>query len=200
LAQEVVVLDGGKQKVEWSRRGERELVIGALTPCAGICLVCYLALICIALVEIMMKNRWHSNVVDTYKTHLLAQPARKKVAKGLWQIAAACHAISVPFLKAKTSIVDVWQYGSSIYKKLFPTLLGAPEKSADVNAVDHLGDHKKEIRVNYYGRSDALCNGNSEPDTCDFIFACHVWQSAMRAFLFDRSWLDSIVRSVLHIC
>lgn len=199
LVLEAVVIEGGKQKAEWSRNGERELVIRALTPRAGICLVRYLALVRLALVEIMVENRWHSNVVNTYKTHLFARPARKKEAKGLWQpcqIAAAWHAISAPFLKAKTSIVDVRQYGSGIYDKLFPILLGAPEESAEI-AVDRLGDHKKKIRVNHYGRSDALCNGHSEPDTRDFILACRVWQSAMRAFPVDRSWPESIVRSVL---
>ena len=123
-----VVLEGGKQKGESCRNGQHELVICALTSRGGICLVLYLSLVSLALVEIMVENQWNSNVVETYKTHLLARPARGMAAKGLWQpyqITAAWHAMSVPYLNIKMSIIDTRQYGYGIYEKLFPTLLGA---------------------------------------------------------------------------
>ena len=195
-----VVLEGGKQKAESRRDGQRELVIRALIPRTGICVVRYLALVRLALIEIMVDNDWYSNVVGTYQTHLFARPANKKDDPGSWrpsQITAAWHAISVPYLKSKTTIVDVRQYGTGIYEKHFPILLGSPTQSTDANAVDRQGDHHKDTRVNHYGRSDALCNGHSEPDTRDFIMASRVWQSAMRAFPVDRSWPDCIISSLL---
>jgi len=198
-----IVLEGGRQKGESWRDGEWEFVIWALTPRAGSCLVRYLALIHLALVELMEENCWHTNVVDTYKTHLFAQPSRKKAGSGIWeprQITAAWHQRSSRHLGGKVSIVDVRQYTTGIYGKHFPILLDdgpAQSGTQTSNAVDHQGDHTKPVRVNHYGRSDALCNGNSEPDTRDFIRASCVWQSAMRAFPVDKSWPESVVSSLL---
>jgi hypothetical protein len=200
---ESVVLEGGKQKGESRRDGRHEMVVRALTPRAGFCLVQYLALVRLALVEIMVDNHWHSNVIGTYKTHLFARPANKKEETGLWkpfQITAAWHVASAPYLKAKTSIVNVRQYGTGIYDNHFATLLLDQAQSTEpnvLNAVDRQGDHKKETRCNHYGCSDALCNGQSEPDMQDFILASRVWQSAMRAYPVDKSWPDSIINSVL---
>ena len=74
-----------------------------------------------------------------------------------------------------------------------------PLQSTDACAVDWLSDHKRETRVNHYGRSDALCNGQSEPDTSDFIVACRVWHSSMDTFPVDKSWPAYIVNTLLLI-
>jgi hypothetical protein len=200
-----IVLEGGKQKGESRRDGYREFVIRALTPRAGLCLVRYLALVRLALVGLMEENHWHTNVVGTYTTHLLARTSRKEAWSGSWeprQVTAAWHKMSFPYLGANVSIVDVRQYATGIYEKLFPVLLDdGPTQSGtqSSNAVDRQGDHTKPVRVNHYGRSDALCNGNSEPDTRDFIRSSRVWQAAMRAFSVDKSWPDSVVSSLSKI-
>lgn len=201
-----IVLEGGKQKGESRRDGYREFVIRALTPRAGLCLVRYLALVRLALVELMEENHWHTNVVGTYKTHLFARTSRKEAWSGAWepqQITAAWHKMSFPYISANISIVDVRQYATGIYEKLFPVLLddGSTQSGTQhINAVDRQGDHTKSVRVNHYGRSDALCNGNSEPDTRDFIRSSRVWQAAMQAFSVDKSWPDSVVSSLLKLC
>jgi hypothetical protein len=198
-----IVLEGGRQKGESRRDGDREFVIRALTPRAGFCLVRYLALVRLALVELMEENHWHTHVVGAYKTRLLARLSHKKTESGAWeprQITAAWHKMSSPYLGQNISIVDVRQYATGIYEKHFPILLDdgpAQSGTQSKNAVDRQGDHTKPVRVNHYGRSDALCNGNSEPDTRDFICSSRVWQAAMRAFPVDKSWPDSVISSLL---
>ena len=194
-----VILEGGRQKGESRNFGEREQIIRALPLRSGVVLVRYVALVRQALVHIMKEFGWHTDSIRAYETRILAKPVSRKDANGAWlvtEVTKAWHSKSVPYLGQEISIVDTRQFGTGIFRHHYIELL---KMQSSKNAVDGQGDHMKKGKctVDYYGRSDALCNGHSAPDTYDYILISRVYQASMRAFPVDKSWPESVLRSPL---
>jgi hypothetical protein len=156
-----VVLDGGPQKSEARRDGEREFALRAMSPHSGEIIIRYLALCRQAIVEIMKDNNWYTNSISAYETRLFAKPTSRFGANGTWdvsEISAAWHSCSVPVLGVKLSIVDMRQITTGIFRELFPDFLKV-QSSSQKTAVDVQGDHGPKVNKNYYGLNAQLFHG-----------------------------------------